>query len=210
MSYIEKAKQNQANAQKADAWNKMQEEMRIREEVERTAAEKERARTQKLVSEFAPTQREYEIQMQADQMARDMGRPISESDYATAARNYRYQPDNPRVFTSQELEQQKRDNEALYQANNPQGSVNEVLQQRTQKPESSWWSDTVNRIKNFDFLTNQSKEQQAEYTRMGQEMRQQMEDDAYQTALDRAASMRDQSEENINLLIEEELKRRGL
>jgi hypothetical protein len=208
MSYIEKAKQNQANAQKADAWNKMQEEMRIREEIERAAAEKEQARAQRLVSEFAPTQREYEIQMQADQMARDMGRPISESDYATAARNY--QPDNPRVFTPQELNQHKMDNEALYQANKPRGSVNEVLQQRTQEPESSWWSDTVNRIKNFDFLTNQSKEQQAEYTQMGQEMRQQMEDDAIQAAIDKAGSMGDRSEENINRLIQEELKRKGL
>lgn len=208
MSYIEKAKQNKLNAEKADAWNRMQEEMRVREEVERAAAEKEQARAQRLVSEFAPTQREYEIQMQADQMARDMGRPISESDYATAARNY--QPDNPRVFTPQELEQHKRDNEALYQANKPRGFVNDVLQQRAQEPESSWWSDTVNRVKNFDFFTNQSNEQQAEYGRMGQEMRQQMEDDAFQTAIDRAKGMNDSSEENINRLIDEELKKRGL
>lgn len=30
-----------------------------------------------------------------------------------------YQPDNPRVFTPQELEQHKKDNEALYEANKP-------------------------------------------------------------------------------------------
>lgn len=30
-----------------------------------------------------------------------------------------YQPDNPRVFTPQELEQHKKDNENLYEANKP-------------------------------------------------------------------------------------------
>lgn len=30
-----------------------------------------------------------------------------------------YQPDNPRVFTPQELEQHKKDNEALYQKYKP-------------------------------------------------------------------------------------------
>jgi hypothetical protein len=59
-------------------------------------------------------------------------------------------------------------------------------------------------------LTNQSKDELRRYENMGQEMKRQMEDDAYKTAIDRAASMRDQSEENINRLIEEELKKRGL
>lgn len=181
MSYIEKANQNKLNAEKADAWNEMQESMRVREEAERLLAEKEAARMQRPVSGFASTGGEYS-----------------------------YQPNNPRAFTPQELQQHIIDNEALYQANNPRGSVNQVLQQRTQEPESSWWSDTVNRLKNFDFFTNQSNEQQAEYNRMGQEMRQQMEDDAFQTAIDRAAGMGDRSEENINRLIQEELKKRGL
>lgn len=180
MSYIETAKQNKANAESARKWNEMQEGMRIREEAERLLAEKEAARMQRPVSGFAPSRDEYS-----------------------------YQPNNPRVYTEQELEQNRRDNEALYQANQPR-VVNEVLQQRSQEPESSWWTDTVNRIKNFDFLTNQSKDELRRYESMGQEMKRQMEDDAYKTAIDRAASMRDQSEENINRLIEEELKKRGL
>lgn len=183
MSYIKMANQNKINAEKADdwdAWNKMQEEMRVREEVERAAAEREAALVQNLVSEFTP------------------------NDY------YNYRPGAPRVFIPQELEQHKRDNEALYQANKPRGSVNDVLQQRTQEPESGWWSDAVNRLKNFDFFTNQGNEQQADYNQMGQEMRQQMEDEAIQSAINKAGIMGDRSEENINRLIQQELKERGM
>lgn len=187
MSYIEKAKQNQANAASAQKWNEMQEGMRIREEAERLLADVEKARINKLVSEFAPTQREYEIQLQADEMAKDLGRPISESDYATAARNWTPSNNAPSLVD---------------QIGNALNNAAEGV--------SDWWSNTKNRMNNFDYLTNQSKDELNRYESMGQEMKKQMEDDAFQTAIDRAGSMGNRSEENINKLIEEELKKRGL
>lgn len=48
------------------------------------------------------------------------------------------------------------------------------------------------------------------YAEEGQDLRRQMERDAQQEAFMRARSMRDTSEGNMNTLISEELKRRGL
>lgn len=88
MSYIEKARQNKENAEKARALDDLVRRDQTQSAVQEALKTKEQERINTLVSEFAPTQRDYEMQIRADKVAESLGRPLSTNDYATAARNW--------------------------------------------------------------------------------------------------------------------------
>lgn len=88
MSYIEISRQNEMNAQKAKALDKLERDMNTDRAIQDALKKKEEARIQALVSEFSPTQYDFELQRGSDELARRLGKPLSQSDYATAARNW--------------------------------------------------------------------------------------------------------------------------
>jgi hypothetical protein len=88
MSYIEKAKQNQINAQKAQILDAMERDMLTEQAVQQALSIKEQNRINKLVSEFSPTKFDYDRQRTLDELDTMTGRQPSESDYAVAARNW--------------------------------------------------------------------------------------------------------------------------
>lgn len=88
MSYIETAKQNQINAQKARALDDIDRSMQTEQAIKSALKAREDERISALVSEFAPSRFEYEMQRAMDDLDRRYGKPLSQKDQAVAARNW--------------------------------------------------------------------------------------------------------------------------
>lgn len=88
MSYIEISRQNDINAKKARALDDLQRGMETEQAIKAALSAREQERVRNLISEFSPTQRDYELQQRNDELDRRLGRPLSQRDYSVAARNW--------------------------------------------------------------------------------------------------------------------------